>query len=107
MTNAYYASSAINIIQSPSGTMKTYKDSDTINGATVERSLCGNCGSSLFARNEMRGEGWVVCSGSVDDDDGEGNEWADEVLRPMVELFCRDRRGWMEGRREVEKKDTI
>jgi len=35
----------------------------------------------------------IVMSGTVD----EGGEIGDEDLRPKVELFCKDRRGWMSG----------
>ena len=103
-TNTFYPSSSLQIItpSSSSDLLRTYEDRDTVTGSTVFRQFCGKCGSSLFATNSER-EGLVcVTNGTVD-----GGEVGDEELRPKLEIFCKDRRGWLPPGEGVKRKDVL
>lgn len=79
--------------------LRTYEDSDTVSGATFSRQFCGRCGSSLFASSDREPDVVLVATGSLDRGDrgwGSAAGFADETLRPRVEFFRGEKRGWME-----------
>ena len=57
---------------------------------TIERSFCGNCGSTVCSRNpENFADGIAVHTGTIDELEEE-QAWA-----PQVELFCKNKPGWL------------
>ncbi|PIG87006.1 hypothetical protein AARAC_004759 [Aspergillus arachidicola] len=81
-------------------TIRTYKDSATDSGSTVERSFCGNCGSNLFCENKQKGPGLViVTSGTMDLEAGQS--W-----QPVMEFYCKDKKTWLETNLETKKFET-
>ena len=101
MTNCIFPKSALVITRGGEDALRTYRDSDTRSGRTVSRSFCGICGSWLFVENSAKAEIVGVSNGSVDG----GVE--DKVLAPKVEFFCAEKREWMEGREEVDRREVM
>ena len=79
--------------------LRTYRDNHTDSGATVERSFCGNCGSSVSTRNaEYFPDKIIIHAGTIDAiEDGKG--WT-----PQIEAFCKRKSDWLtvEGTEERE-----
>ena len=85
-------------IESGKEHIKTYKDTDTDSGASLDRNFCSNCGSTLTIRNtsnpKMK-DNIVICAGTVDDN------YKD--FMPQSELFPHRRHAWVP---ELKKKSS-
>ena len=103
-TNALFQSTALQIPESPD--LKTFEDKDTLSGSTVSRKFCGKCGSNLFATNSVREELVVVMNGTIDNDEGSKGARV-EALRPSMEIFCKDKRGWFPEGDVLDRKDVM
>ncbi|KAI0699841.1 DUF636 domain protein [Cytidiella melzeri] len=85
--NAQFKSNQIRFVKGEA-LLKTYEDSATLRGTTVQRKFCSNCGCSLIITSSQRPELAAVPTGGVDDD-------VSEMWAPKVEVFCRSRPKWL------------
>ncbi|KAH7131018.1 Mss4-like protein [Dactylonectria macrodidyma] len=70
-------------IQDARGTLKTYIDSNTESGNTIERMFCGDCGSPVFTKSpRFPGKGFLKAS------------LFDEISAPAMEVFTAKRQSW-------------
>ncbi|OGM44203.1 DUF636 domain protein [Aspergillus bombycis] len=100
MANSIYRRENITIAQGHD-TLRTYKDSATHNGSTVERLFCGNCGSNLFCENKEKAPDlFIVASGTMDLEAGQ--TWV-----PVVEFYCKDKRAWLDTNAETKKYEEL
>ncbi|CAF1420769.1 unnamed protein product [Adineta steineri] len=90
--NVILPESAVQII----GVPKTYKDSDTDSGVTIERSFCGNCGSSIYGLSPNRPGMWVVRYGLFN-----------EIPEPSMEIYCKDRPSWSKPADNAKQFDAM
>lgn len=79
--------------------LRTYDDTSSDSGATVRRTFCMNCGSSVYSENEVKFPGgFIVSAGTMSLIDG--LEW-----KPQLELYCKNRGSWMrtEGTQQMKE----
>ncbi|PLB46544.1 DUF636 domain protein [Aspergillus steynii IBT 23096] len=98
MANCIFQKDQLQIIQGHDS-LRTYHDSSTRSGSTLERSFCAICGSSLFVCQHT-GEPvqhLAVTSGTIDQR---------EDLHPTIEVWERDRRPWLSPVEGIPKMQT-
>ena len=85
-------------IESGKEHVKTYKDTNTDSGSSLDRNFCSNCGSTLSIQNttnpKMK-DNIVICAGTIDDN------YKD--FMPQSELFPQRRHAWIP---ELKKKSS-
>ena len=65
------------------GQPKLYQDINTESGTSIQRAFCGNCGSQLYTSSPAMPGVQIVKLGLFD-----------EIPRPSMELYCRERPSW-------------
>lgn len=76
--------------------LKTYRDSDTDNGGTVERFFCGECGSPIYSVTPGQPDLVFLKSGTLDDTSG----WV-----PQFNLWCSTKQDWVVSPEGVPSMD--
>jgi hypothetical protein len=71
--------SAIQITGQP----KFYQDKNTDSGTLIQRAFCGNCGSPIYTKSPTMPGVQIVKLGLFD-----------EIPKPSMELYCRERPSW-------------
>ncbi|CAF2685676.1 unnamed protein product [Rotaria sp. Silwood2] len=71
--------SAFNITGQP----KIYLDSNTDSGTSIQRAFCGNCGSQIYTASPTMPGVKILKLGLFD-----------EIPKPSMELYCRERPSW-------------
>ena len=80
------------------GQPKLYQDINTESGTSIQRAFCGNCGSQLYTSSPAMPGVQIVKLGLFD-----------EIPRPSMELYCRDRPSWdksIEGATQFQAMPT-
>ncbi|ORX98685.1 Mss4-like protein [Clohesyomyces aquaticus] len=98
MANSFFKKTQVDMVSDTS--IKTYEDSNTDSGGTINRQFCGNCGSPLFTTNASYPELIIVTSGSLEKD--VGRFWV-----PKMELYCKGRRAWLGAVNGTQKFDVM
>ena len=80
--------------------LRTYHDTSSDSGATLRRTFCKDCGSSIFTENDVNfAGGLIVSAGTLD--------LVDEVeWKPQAELFCKYKPSWFQTQGTQQMKET-
>jgi hypothetical protein len=68
------------------GDPKSYTDSNTATGNSLERYFCGNCGSALYSVIPGRPEMVLIKAGTLDDTSG---------FKPQFQCWCDTKQDWV------------
>ncbi|KII85289.1 hypothetical protein PLICRDRAFT_94852 [Plicaturopsis crispa FD-325 SS-3] len=85
MANVFFKEDQFRLLEG-ADSIRVYEDSDVESGATLHRSFCGNCGSSLFLANSKRPGNRIIASGTIDG----AHDWT-----PVKEVFGHRKIGWL------------
>ncbi|CAF1105636.1 unnamed protein product [Didymodactylos carnosus] len=78
------------------GQPQIYNDSNTASGNIIQRAFCGNCGSPIYTQSPTTPGMKVVKLGLFD-----------QLPKPGLELFCKDRPQWQKGIDGVKEFQTV